>query len=453
MAHPYSRAKFESALDFLDQVKTVFGNNPLVYNMFLDIMKEFKAHQIDTPGVIVRVKSLFKGHHDLILGFNSFLPPGFEITEDDISDSEKEKSSTVTQPKDNDDNVRSLRRKTTRASAKASQVQKKPEFDHARDFVKKIKSRFMAEPEIYKTFLEILHTYHKEQHSIQAVYRQVSRLFANHQDLLDEFVQFLPDPNARVTGRENETSSSYSHRGGSEEHSDVVEPRKTRRTRRSGRTPGKRTTTHDKRNSPDRVSITHYPFSMMEPLLRVKLFIEPESWIEFVKCLELLNMQVIGRIEFLMLVRDLLGSSLEAYKLFDSLREYMSVTEEEFNDEDVGIGDLDLSNCERNGMSYRKCLDTFRYKPCSGATELAQSVLNNVWISRPTGEEAGVFKSSRKNDYEEKLFRCEDERFEFDIYVERTASAIRALERLIQKLADLSYDNRIKYKIRPDDLS
>jgi paired amphipathic helix protein Sin3a len=30
--------------------------------------------------VIARVKELFKGHRDLILGFNTFLPKGYEIT-------------------------------------------------------------------------------------------------------------------------------------------------------------------------------------------------------------------------------------------------------------------------------------------------------------------------------------------------------------------------------------
>ncbi len=34
---------------------------------------------IDTPGVISRVSNLFKGHPDLIVGFNTFLPPGYKI--------------------------------------------------------------------------------------------------------------------------------------------------------------------------------------------------------------------------------------------------------------------------------------------------------------------------------------------------------------------------------------
>lgn len=41
-----------------------------------DIMKDFKSQNIDTEGVIKRVKNLFRGHRSLILGFNQFLPPG-----------------------------------------------------------------------------------------------------------------------------------------------------------------------------------------------------------------------------------------------------------------------------------------------------------------------------------------------------------------------------------------
>lgn len=56
--------------------------------------------------------------------------------------------------------------------------------------------RFALHPHIYKAFLEILHTYHKEQHTIKDVYEKVATLFQSHQDLLEEFTQFLPDPMA-----------------------------------------------------------------------------------------------------------------------------------------------------------------------------------------------------------------------------------------------------------------
>jgi histone deacetylase complex regulatory component SIN3 len=35
--------------------------------------------RIDTNGVIIRVKTLFNGYPELILGFNAFLPKGYAI--------------------------------------------------------------------------------------------------------------------------------------------------------------------------------------------------------------------------------------------------------------------------------------------------------------------------------------------------------------------------------------
>lgn len=67
------------ALAYLDLVKGRFADNPNVYNKFLDIMKDFKSQSIDTPGVIERVSTLFKGHPQLISGFNTFLPAGYRI--------------------------------------------------------------------------------------------------------------------------------------------------------------------------------------------------------------------------------------------------------------------------------------------------------------------------------------------------------------------------------------
>uniref|UniRef100_A0A0W0G4L7 Putative histone deacetylase complex, SIN3 component n=1 Tax=Moniliophthora roreri TaxID=221103 RepID=A0A0W0G4L7_MONRR len=67
------------ALSYLDAVKNQFQDRPQVYNHFLDIMKDFKSQQIDTPGVIQRVSKLFHGNPPLIQGFNTFLPAGYRI--------------------------------------------------------------------------------------------------------------------------------------------------------------------------------------------------------------------------------------------------------------------------------------------------------------------------------------------------------------------------------------
>merc|ERR1719473_2690572 len=66
----------EDALAFLDSVR---HRKPGAYNQFLDIMKEFKARSIDTPGVIERVLHLFHGDRSLLLRFNVFLPVGYAI--------------------------------------------------------------------------------------------------------------------------------------------------------------------------------------------------------------------------------------------------------------------------------------------------------------------------------------------------------------------------------------
>ncbi|EIW72890.1 hypothetical protein TREMEDRAFT_59052 [Tremella mesenterica DSM 1558] len=84
----YRPLNVRDALTYLDQVKNQFADHPDVYNRFLDIMKEFKGQIIDTPGVIDRVSTLFRGHPALIQGFNTFLPPGYRIeasTADDDS--------------------------------------------------------------------------------------------------------------------------------------------------------------------------------------------------------------------------------------------------------------------------------------------------------------------------------------------------------------------------------
>lgn len=83
----------------------------------------------------------------------------------------------------------------------AAQQKKAPiEFDQAINYVTKIKTRFGKQPETYKAFLEILHTYQKEQKTIKEVYEQVSTLFKNHTDLLAEFSQFLPDGSPEASG-------------------------------------------------------------------------------------------------------------------------------------------------------------------------------------------------------------------------------------------------------------
>ena len=46
------RLRVEDALTYLDKVKLSFQEDQDVYNDFLDIMKDFKSHHIDTVGFL-----------------------------------------------------------------------------------------------------------------------------------------------------------------------------------------------------------------------------------------------------------------------------------------------------------------------------------------------------------------------------------------------------------------
>ncbi|KAF2674478.1 hypothetical protein BT63DRAFT_419768 [Microthyrium microscopicum] len=95
------------------------------------------------------------------------------------------------------------------AAGNAADKQRGPvEFNHAINYVNKIKNRFATQPDIYKQFLEILQTYQRESKPIGEVYNQVTTLFRSAPDLLQDFKQFLPDSaahaNAVAAGRKDD---------------------------------------------------------------------------------------------------------------------------------------------------------------------------------------------------------------------------------------------------------
>ncbi|KAK2461462.1 hypothetical protein APHAL10511_005925 [Amanita phalloides] len=228
------------ALSYLDAVKVQFHDRPEVYNHFLDIMKDFKSQIIDTPGVIQRVSRLFHGNPNLIQGFNTFLPVGYRI--DISSDPLDLNTITVTTPAgittQSINNPFGTQRSSlpfgigggtlsrsltphglhlnagspfdpsafpsTQTTAAASflgnlngrdQVGKQAagEFNHAIQYLNKIKARYADDNNTYKQFLDILQTYQKEQRDIQDVYLQVQLLFKDAPELLAEFRDFLPE--------------------------------------------------------------------------------------------------------------------------------------------------------------------------------------------------------------------------------------------------------------------
>ena len=88
------------AISFVDHVKSQFEDDPDKYDTFLDIMRDLKGNvyvivpfdiqvhltdlllwriSIGPSKVLLRIATLFNGHPDLALEFNTFLPPGYRL--------------------------------------------------------------------------------------------------------------------------------------------------------------------------------------------------------------------------------------------------------------------------------------------------------------------------------------------------------------------------------------
>ena len=89
--------------------------------------------------------------------------------------------------------------------------------------------------------------------------------------------------------------------------------------------------------------------------------------------------------------------------------------------------ELDFSAMKKHGTSYRILPDDYQKPTCSGRGPLEQLVLNDSWVSVASGSEDLNFKQMRKNQYEEAIFRAEDERFELDTSIDTNMACLNAL--------------------------
>ncbi|VDK65189.1 unnamed protein product [Onchocerca ochengi] len=263
------RLRVEDALCYLDQVKQQFTDTPDVYVNFLDVMKDFKSQTIDTPGVIKRVSRLFRGRPNLITAFNTFLPPGFDVSVDGIkviitepngrrqviNENQPELSTSESQAAKSSSPIQSLVGVTGDLLSTASEASvsdlvptaepiateqsgseftpkatnSQPSEVRPMDFLSdristatyqdavmyrnKIMARFEERPEMYHKFLEILQRLHRvtqEGGVIQGYKRAleaVEILFENDADLVQEFKQQF-QPNSFGSGVSRPSSNT-----------------------------------------------------------------------------------------------------------------------------------------------------------------------------------------------------------------------------------------------------
>uniref|UniRef100_H3DDI2 Paired amphipathic helix protein Sin3b n=1 Tax=Tetraodon nigroviridis TaxID=99883 RepID=H3DDI2_TETNG len=462
----------EDALSYLDQVKIRFANDPGIYNKFLDIMKEFKSQSIDTPGVINRVSQLFHGHPDLVLGFNAFLPPGYriEIPKNGVAFHQSQFSAQFFAHTCDSCATESQNQATTSSVSPPASETSPVEFDSAINYVNKIKNRFLDHPEIYRSFLEILHTYQKEQLEVKEsrggrgssgmtedeVFSKVASLFKGQEDLLAEFGQFLPDAKRSLFTGSSLTSGKEPLKRPDDE--DAITKQNKKRPRPillQHMSPllkkkMKYSCTKDQSFASVGKHGVLREFSFFDKVRR--LFKSQEVYENFLRCIALFNQEVVSGAELLQLVTPFLGKFPELYTQFKSF-----LGDKELSHAVSGLADrymeggggreVDYASCKRLGSSYRALPKTYQQPKCSGRTALCKEVLNDTWVSFPSWSEDSTFVSSKKTPYEEQLHRCEDERFELDVVLETNLATIRVLESVQKKLSRLSPEDQDRFRL------
>ncbi|KAM7252050.1 hypothetical protein ACFE04_023933 [Oxalis oulophora] len=472
------------ALAYLKAVKDNFNDKKEMYDYFLQVMKDFKATRITTIEVIGRVKELFKGHPDLILGFNTFLPDGSKI---------------VLEPKDE------------------QLPQKKPvEFDEAINFVNKIKIRFQGNDHVYKAFLDILNLYRKEHKPITEVNKEVTALFRDHTDLLVEFTHFLPTASATTTRKTHVDKKERAidrdlivdrhdldqdramlkadkeqriRIDKEKERRDLREPKRKIARRLEDSAPDHQTGEGDENFETGPVSSTRdgknaRQISIMPDMYNHELsFCEKvkeklrvaEDYQEFMRYLQLYTKDFITRSELQSMVADLIGGYPELMDEFGAFLAQCKKSESLWNDghlprsvkvedKDVPsqrmslyssrdknwakpIQELDLSDCEQCSPSYRLLPKNYPIPIASQRTNLGALVLNDFWVSVTSGSEDYSSKHLRKNQFEESLFRCEDDRFEMDMLLESVNVTTERVEELLEKINNNSIKTNAPIRI------
>lgn len=349
----------------------------------------------------------------------------------------------------------------------AANGEKKPvEFNHAINYVNKIKTRFSNEPDTYKHFLEILQTYQKDAKPIQEVYSQVTELFKGAQDLLQDFKQFLPENNA------SGSAAARMPTVGTFAPPATAAPSSNGRDRKRRPDPVPRVAIAKKTKSSHRVT-DNGPVSpnllpaAPEPLTPVaarasanfdelaffekakKHINNKSATIEFFKVLNLYTQEIIDKNTLVEKVDGFLGSAKDLMDQFKKMVHYTGA-DEVFENLPATRPKIDLASCKAFGPSYRQLPKSETLLPCSGRDDMCWEVLNDIYVSHPTwaSEDAG-FVTHKKNQYEEALHKIEEERYEYDLNIEANLRTIQLLEPIAQRISGMVDEEKRHFKLPP----
>ncbi|OCF56596.1 paired amphipathic helix protein Sin3a [Kwoniella mangroviensis CBS 10435] len=380
------------------------------------------------------------------------------------------------------------------------------EFNHAITFVNKIKNRFNSEPDTYKQFLEILQTYQRDTRDIAEVYEQVTQLFNNAQDLLEEFKQFLPENGgfggmagfgSFVQAAAGAPPAAADKLGGQKRGGKESKEASAQKKRRAGvadvgkgaaqskkKTGGQRgesPSIEDNEPASAPAPSGNQPQTLASPdevafFDKVKKAIDDKVvYHEFLKLINLFVQDMIDTQTLLERAYHFIGEAPEVWANFQKVVGANADGKAPPNPATAqggyGFGgmigvdnqvvenvpmlervkpDLAGKNAKSFGPSYRKLPRTEINLQCTGRDAMCWEVLNDEWVSHPTwaAEDAAPFISHKKNSYEEMLHKSEEERHEYDYHIEANLRTIALLEPLNNKIQTMDPEERANFNLK-----
>ncbi|KAJ0449534.1 putative transcription regulator Others family [Helianthus annuus] len=457
----------DDALAYLKKVKDTFRDDNEKYEEFLDVMKGYRAQRVDTTGVVAKVKELFEGHRELISGFNAFLPKGYEIV---LSQEDAPQAKRVVEFDEAMQFVHKMRMRFQGDDhIYKSFLDILNQYRNATKTVSEVHQEVAAllhnQPDLLNDFTNFL------PYSSAASDRYVHSSRTHKPHLGD---RSSPVGTIKPLHSENKDIASHDdrHSANHDVSADTAE------------------TYHDKvRHSQDNHemnSVTHkhksastledtvtelFHKDMREQVISLRTKVKEklqnsEDYQAFLKCIMHYRTENITRPQLQSLVNDLLeanpdlmeevsefidhgerNGSLWSDHLPGSLHDHDRDNDKDHDQDEINrchdvnneyqakpIHELDLSDCEQCTPSYRLLPKNYPIPSVSQRTIIGAEVLNDHWVSVTSGSEDYSFKHMRKNQYEESLFRCEDDRFELDMLLESVNVTTRRVEELLDKI-------------------
>jgi paired amphipathic helix protein Sin3a len=197
---------------------------------------------------------------------------------------------------------------------------------------------------------------------------------------------------------------------------------------------------------PPKLNVTADEVSFFEKLK--KSMNNKATYNEFLKLINMYTNDIIDRNTLVQRVEPFLASATDQFTWFKSLVKYTG-QDETIENIPVAKPRVDLNHCKKFGPSYRQLPKSEAKLQCSGRDDMCWEVLNDDWVSHPTWASEEGFTAHRKNQHEEALHKCEEERYEYDLNIEANLRTIQLLEPLAQRVSTMTPEEKNNFKLAP----